>query len=245
MNVKKHIPNFITSLNLLSGCFAIICFFEGQYEIGVILVLSALIFDFLDGFVARLLNVKSEIGKQLDSLADMVTFGVVPGVILFMAFEKSSVPFSNSNTLHLVLSNLKYSGFIVTVFSAIRLAKFNIDKRQTSSFIGLPTPANTIVILTIPLIWIFAENESFSSLIIQNYLVLISTTILLSYLLIAEIPLLSLKFKDYSWQNNKEKYVLLISSAALLFLFSFLASVFIIFLYLIISIINNLSKAKK
>ena len=245
MNIKKHIPNFITSLNLFCGCAATICFLHHSYATGIVLVLMALVFDFLDGFIANLLKVKSEIGKQMDSLADMVTFGVVPGIILYIALEKISTPCFQSDHLNFMLSHLKYLGFVVTIFSAVRLAKFNIDTRQTTSFIGLPTPANTILILTCPLIWIFSNETSAAALIIQEPVFLMSMIILLSYLLIAELPLLSLKFKDYTWKNNQGKYILLISSVALLLIFSFLATVFIIFLYLIISIINNLSKAKK
>ena len=243
MNIKSHIPNTITSLNLICGCRASIAFLQGENELGITLVIAALVFDFLDGFVARLLDVKSEIGKQLDSLADMVTFGVVPGIILYVALLQST-----SFQIELFdqsISPIPYIGFLITVFSALRLAKFNLDTRQTDSFIGLPTPANTILFLTIPLSLIYADESSLTTNLISNPYVLLTFIVVFSYLLIAEIPLLSLKFKNYSWKDNKEKYTLLISSIALLWLFTFLASVFIIVLYLIISIIHNVSKSNQ
>lgn len=240
MNYKSYIPNAITSLNLICGCAAIIAFLQGENEYGIVLVISALVFDFLDGFIARLLNVTSVIGKQLDSLADMVTFGVVPGIILYVSFLKMNL--FEVEILNYNVNPLPYFGFLITVFSAIRLAKFNIDTRQSESFIGLPTPANTILFLTIPLSTIYSEPNSIIVNLINNPYVLLTATFVFSYLLVAEIPLLSLKFKNYSWMDNKEKYLLLISSVVLLCFFSFLAPLFIIFLYLIISIINNVRK---
>jgi len=243
MKIKSHIPNFITSLNLVCGCRASIAFFSGENELGITLVLAALIFDFLDGFVARLLNVKSEIGKQLDSLADMVTFGVVPGVIVYTVLIKITA--FQLHILDYTIEPLPYLGFVLTIFSAIRLAKFNIDTRQSESFIGLPTPANTILFLMIPLSTIFPKKSPILTELTNNPYVLLTFVAVFSYLLIAEIPLLSLKFKNYSWKDNKEKYLLLISSALLLSLFSFLAPVFIIFLYLTISIIHNIRKSSR
>lgn len=244
MNIKKHLPNAVTALNLFCGCIASLAFLQHENELGILFVIGGLIFDFLDGFVARALKVQSEIGKQLDSLADMITFGFVPGVIMYIALSKTS-PSYISDSFELIFSNLKYLGFSITVFSAIRLAKFNIDDRQTSSFVGLPTPANTILILTIPLVWIFSEEDSSATIVVQNQISLLCLTLISSYLLIAELSLLSLKFKNFSWKDNKEKYILLISSVFLLWKFSFLAGLFIILLYLIISIIHNITKAQK
>lgn len=243
MNFKAHIPNTITSLNLVCGCIASIAFLQGDHQLGVTLVLAALIFDFLDGFVARLLNVKSEIGKQLDSLADMVTFGVVPGIIVYSALlNLSSIEFQIADV---AIKPIPFLGFLITVFSAFRLAKFNLDTRQNESFIGLPTPANTIFFLILPLTAIYPNSYPILTDLTQNIYVLLTLVLLFSYLLVAEIPLLSLKFKNYSWKDNIEKYLLLISSGLLLWFFSFLAPVFIIFLYLIISIINNISKSSQ
>ncbi|MFT6747129.1 MAG: CDP-diacylglycerol--serine O-phosphatidyltransferase [Glaciecola sp.] len=243
MNLKSYIPNFITSLNLICGCRASIAFLQGENELGIALVIAAFVFDFLDGFVARLLKVKSEIGAQLDSLADMVTFGVVPGVILYVALLNSTE--FEIDLLSHVIKPIPYFGFVITVFSALRLAKFNLDTRQSESFIGLPTPANTLLFLTIPLVVIYGEENSILMSIIANPYVLLTFVFVFSYLLVAEIPLLSLKFKNYSWKDNLGKYVLLISSAVLLWLFSFLAPVFIIVLYLIISIINNVRNSNQ
>ncbi|MFT6716590.1 MAG: CDP-diacylglycerol--serine O-phosphatidyltransferase [Saprospiraceae bacterium] len=243
MNIKTYIPNTITSLNLVCGCRASIAFLEGDNELGIALVIAAFIFDFLDGFVARMLKVQSEIGKQLDSLADMVTFGVVPGIVLYVTLLKTTN--FEIEIFNQTLDPIPYFGFVITVFSALRLAKFNLDTRQSESFIGLPTPANTILFLTIPLSLIYAEENSVVLYLIRNTYVLLTAIIVFSYLLIAEIPLLSLKFKSFSWKDNKEKYVLLISSVTLLWAFSFLAPVFIIVLYLIISIIHNVSKSNQ
>lgn len=244
MKFKNIIPNLITSLNLFCGAKAIIAFLFHENELGIALVILALIFDFLDGFVARLLKVSSELGKQLDSLADMVTFGVVPGIIMYMTIQRALVQ-ANYGWHPTTEYILPHFGFLITIFSGIRLGKFNIDTRQTTSFIGLPTPANTFLILTIPLINIYGQDNSLAMAAISSLPLLLTSCIALSYLLIAELPLLSLKFKSFQWKGNELKFLLLISSVLLLWLFSFLAALFIILLYLIISIINNLIERKK
>ena len=197
MKIKEHIPNFLTLLNLLSGCIAVVFAFEdiiiSSYLVGV-----AAIFDFLDGFTARLLKAKSSIGKDLDSLADMVSFGVVPGVILFRLIESSVM---NENYDNYFLNFAPFIAFAVTLFSALRLAKFNNDERQTDIFLGLPTPANAILIASFPLILIQKTipagcNISTFQALFHNAAFLIATTIILSWLLISEIPMISLKFKN-------------------------------------------------
>lgn len=229
MKIKKHIPNFITCLNLVSGCIGSALAFEGSPKAASFLIILACIFDFLDGFVARLLKVSSPIGKELDSLADMVTFGFLPSVILFMLLKETYL--SESAPL------LPYASFLIAVFSALRLAKFNIDERQTNSFIGLPTPANALFIGSFPLI---IEQDIFSFL--HNPLFLLLLIFILSYLLVSPLELFSLKFKDFSWQNNKIKYIFLALIVILGALLNFAAIPIIIILYLILSVVDKLIK---
>ncbi len=252
MNIKKHIPNAITCGNLFCGCLAIVFAFQNNLVYSAYFVGIAAILDFFDGFAARLLKVSSEIGKQLDSLADMVTFGLVPAVVMFKIIQYSidssyaiddifSILDSEKIKTFRYLELLPYLAFFIAIFSAIRLAKFNIDTRQTSSFIGVPTPANAILICSFPLIGYFQPtflNINISS-IFQNIYFLIGTIVLMSYLLVAEIPLFALKFKNFAWANNKISYSFLIISLILLIVFHFIAIPFIIFLYIILSIINN------
>ncbi|MBX3163764.1 MAG: CDP-diacylglycerol--serine O-phosphatidyltransferase [Bacteroidetes bacterium] len=219
--MKKHIPNIITLGNLFCGCLAIVKIFEGDLIRAAYLVGIALICDFFDGFAARLLKVTSPIGKDLDSLADMVTFGVVPGLVMF----------------HLN-SSLSYFAFIIPIFSAIRLAKFNNDTRQTSSFIGLPTPANAALICSLPL----AAGENYAQLDSWAYIPIV---LIGSLLLVAEIPLFALKFKNFAWADNKIKYIFLVLCLVLLVALKFAAIPLIIILYILLSIVNNIFLNKK
>lgn len=242
------IPNIMTLGNLLCGCLGIVFVFQGNLLWASYLIFIAGILDFLDGFVARLLKQHSEIGKQLDSLADMVTFGVLPSFILAKLIQISTMEDSilsdliPSNLLsHADLPLLAYSAFALVLFSCLRLAKFNIDTRQSDSFIGVPTPANAFVVAAFPLILEF--NPAYKFLIL-NATVLLAYTVVMSYLLISEIPLFALKFKNFSWSDNIIKYIFLILSLILLVLMQFVAIPLIIFLYLILSIISNF-RAKK
>lgn len=265
MNIKKHIPNAITCANLLCGCLAIVSAFNGNLVLSAYLIGIAAVLDFFDGFVARLLKVGGELGKQLDSLADMVTFGVVPGVVMFILIKNALrnylaglYPEGNQADYSSYYDNLydylPYIGFTITIFSALRLAKFNIDTRQTDSFIGVPTPANTILICS--LLLIVKQNQGMNvhpttfglyltNLINMNHFFLIGLTLITSYLLIAELPLFALKFKNFSWADNKIRYGFLIISVILLILFQFIAIPFIIFLYIILSIFNNMMNKNK
>ena len=225
--IRKNIPNAITCLNLLCGCMAIVFAYNHHLDYAAWLIGIAAIFDFLDGMAARLLNVHSEIGKQLDSLADMVTFGVAPGAILFMMIQ---------STLTLTNAYLVWVTLLIPVFSAIRLAKFNIDTRQSDSFIGMPTPANAMLIGSLPLI--IKYHPDFS-IVIYNTNSLILLTVLMSLLLVAELPLFALKFKNFTFTDNKLRYVFLGSSVVLLILFHFIAIPIIVFLHIILSVINN------
>jgi CDP-diacylglycerol---serine O-phosphatidyltransferase len=226
--MKQHIPNTVTCLNLFSGCLGIVFAFNGELIFASYAILIAAVLDFLDGMLARLLKAYSELGKQLDSLADMVSFGVLPSVIIYHLFL-----IANTNPS---LDTLKYSAFIIAVFSGLRLAKFNIDTRQSENFIGLPTPANALLIASFPIL--LAENNAFLMDYIMNPYSLLTFSILMSLLLISEIPLISLKFKNFSLSENLLRYVLIASSIILSFTLLFAAVPIIMVLYLLISIVH-------
>lgn len=249
MALKKYIPNLLTLLNLLSGTIAVYFAVKEELVIAAGFVFLGILFDFFDGFAARILKVQGELGKQLDSLADVVTSGVVPGIVLFQLISKSVENKSWENAVNSVLKTgnehyftstffVSLIGLLFTMGAAYRLAKFNIDVRQTSSFIGLPTPAAALVVLSLPLILNYSGNEMVSSLI-QNVWFLIGLAILLSYLMNAEIPLFSLKFKDYSWKKNKIKYLFIILTAILSAVFQFIAIPLVILLYVLLSTVEN------
>lgn len=240
MNIKKHIPNAITCGNLLCGCFGILFTMGSKLHLAFLMVILAAILDFFDGFMARLFKVSSPIGKDLDSLADLVTFGVLPGFIMYNMIGFSCI---EKSTGILIFQYLPFLAFLIPVFSAIRLAKFNNDPRQSDSFIGVPTPANALLISSLGLI-LFTKLEDGKELLgylklIYNSYSLTGLTILMSYLLVAELPLFALKFKNFNWIDNKIRYLFLMLSAILLILFKSIAIPFIIFLYIVLSIINN------
>ncbi|AMM50506.1 hypothetical protein TH61_03960 [Rufibacter sp. DG15C] len=231
--MKKHLPNFITCLNLLCGCLAITFVFQGQLVGAAYLVALAVFFDFWDGMVARILHVHSEIGKQLDSLADMVSFGVVPGMVMFKLLEKSV----QSGYFGLTLDTLlPFAGFILTVFSALRLAKFNLDTRQTDSFIGVPTPTNTMLIVSFPLILAF-DTYGLTPIILNPWF-LLGITVLFSYLLIAELPLFALKFKNLKWEGNQIRFIFMILTIVLLAWLNFTAVPLLVAIYILLSLIK-------
>jgi len=225
--MKKHIPNALTCANLLSGCIGVVFAFKGDLTIAAYAVLLSGIFDFFDGFVARLLHVKSPIGKELDSLADMVSFGVLPGVVMFqlLTLSEFSSPY------------LPYFGFLITIFSALRLAKFNIDTRQTEDFIGLNTPMNTLFIVSLPFI-----QKDYPGLI-NSSLLLIALTVIMSFLLVSEMRIFSLKFGSLDWANNKIKYIFLIVSAVLIAILKFAAIPFVLVLYISASVLHFRGKS--
>ena len=241
--MKSIIPNTLTSLNLACGCLAVLSFLNHFYYLGIILIFISTIADFFDGFAARLLNVQSDMGKELDSLADMVSFGFVPGTILYITFCKANHIASFQEIIE-TQNYLPFLGFLVTIFSAVRLAKFNTDKRQTNSFIGLPTPANTLFFLTIPLIWInqSLDKELWYEVIIANNIFLITTTLLSSYLLIAELPLIALKFKGGGFNQNIYRYILLLLGIICIITLNYLAIPVILILYVALSLIEVLFK---
>lgn len=238
MAIKRHIPNFITLLNLVSGCIAIIFIFDGNLPMASYLIFIAAVFDFLDGMSARILKVKSDMGKELDSLADIISFGLVPGFIMMKLLESSS-GFTDMNVGF--TSVIPYLGLLIPVFSALRLAKFNIDSRQTQNFIGLPTPANAILIASLPLIMaqtttlIGMDLDWFVNLI-SNLYVLIGFTVVLSYLLVADLPLFSLKISKNEPARNRFKYIFIGISFILFIIFYFVAIPFILLLYILLSV---------
>lgn len=237
--MKKHIPNIITLLNLFCGTIAVVQAVQGRLDWAAFFVALGIFFDFFDGFFARLLNVKSDLGLQLDSLADMVTSGVVPGIAMFQLLAKSD--FIVANSAQPAVAWLAYAGFLITLASAYRLANFNIDTRQSTSFIGLPTPANALFILALPLILQY-ESAPFLEALLQNTFFLMLLTLLSAYMLNAEIPLFALKFKDFSFQNNKIKYIFIIISVLCLILVRLTAIPVIIVLYVLFSLFQTKKK---
>lgn len=241
--MKKHIPNFVTSLNLFSGCVGIVAIFSGHTTAAVILMGAAAIFDFADGLVARALNVKSAIGKELDSLADVVSFGLLPGAIMYqLMLSCINLP----GTEYGWMNPYPYLAFLITVFSALRLAKFNIDTRQSDSFIGLPTPANALLIASFPMI-LLQVGKSGQQLVpiasvLGNYYFLLGITVLMSWLLVAEIPLFALKFKNFKWQDNKSQFTFVGFSVLLLIILNFMAIPVIILLFILMSVLRRKAK---
>ena len=240
MSIKKHIPNTITLLNLLAGLLALIHAFNGNYNEAFSLVCLGIFFDYWDGFFARIWKVQSPIGLQLDSLADMVTSGVVPGLVMYKMLADIQENQSQYNLTEdtYYMGVVPYLGFLITLASCYRLAKFNIDTRQTDSFIGLPTPANALLIMSIPMIQFHSEFEWLVDFLSNPY-VLVGVTVLSSYLLNAEIPLFSLKVKSFSWEKYKMQVVFLILSLILIILLEFIAIPIIILLYVMLSVVNN------
>ncbi len=240
MSIKTHIPNSITLLNLLAGLFALIHAFNGNYNEAFSLVCLGVFFDFWDGFFARIWKVQSQIGLQLDSLADMVTSGVVPGLVMYKMLADIQENQSQYNLTEetYYMGIVPYLGFLITLASCYRLAKFNVDARQTDSFIGLPTPANALLIMSIPMIQFHSEFEWLVDFL-SNPFVLVGVTVLSSYLLNAEIPLFSLKVKSFSWEKYKMQVVFMIISIILIAIFEFIAIPIIILLYVILSVVNN------
>jgi len=235
MQLKKLLPSFLTCLNLLCGCVAVVLSFNNNLVWAAYLVFLAAFFDLLDGMAARLLHAYSEFGKQLDSLADMVSFGLVPGVVMFKIFQYPFNELLEGGGILTIL--LMFYPFLITIFSALRLAKFNIDERQTDSFIGLNTPANTMFTVSWALI-IHSGQAAFTAFILNPY-VLIVMIALQSYLLIAEIPMFSFKMKSLGWKGNEIRYLFLGLVVVLLATFLFAAIPLIIFFYVLLSFLLN------
>lgn len=231
MNIKKQVPNIITLLNLFCGCIAVVFVAELNYEMAFFFVSLGIFLDFFDGFFARLFKVSSPLGLQLDSLADMVTSGVVPGYVMYSMLKLSQNPASTDIII-------PYLGFIITLGSCYRLANFNIDTRQNDSFIGLPTPANALFILSLPLV-LKHSNSLVVFDILTNQWILLAITVISAYILNAEIPLFSLKIKDFTFKKNALQIVFLTLSLFLLVFFQYLGIPLIIITYVLLSVFNN------
>ena len=232
--VVRWIPNALTCANLLCGCVGIVEVFHNNMLLSAGLIGLAAVFDFLDGFAARLLRVSSPIGKELDSLADMVTFGLLPSVIIYQLLLRS-VPGLDD----LWIPNL---AFALAVFSALRLAKFNVDPRQSDSFIGVPTPANALLVGSLPFILRF-HGDAWEPVIVNTTNLLLFTAVM-SYLLVAELPLFALKFKSFGWAGNEVRYLFLLLSLLLLGWLGVLGVPLVIGLYIFLSLVLIFTKNK-
>ena len=228
--ITRHIPNTVTCCNLFCGCIASIMGFQAKYEMAILFIILGAVFDFFDGMLARLFHVSGPLGKELDSLADDITFGFAPSVIVYSLFKEVQYP----DILTPFTEYIPYTAFIIAVFSALRLGKFNIDTRQSTSFIGLPTPANA-------LFWgslvvgghDFLVSESF------NAIYLLILVLIMSYLLVAEIPMFSLKFKNLTWNDNKISYIFLLVCIPLLIFLQISGFAAIILWYIFLSAITK------
>lgn len=249
MNIKAFIPNFITLLNLLCGSIAVIFAVNSHFIFAAFFVFLGVFFDFFDGLLARKLKVQSELGLQLDSLADMVTSGLVPGIVLFKLLElatnsKAVTPINEwSETMQWTgykLNLLPFIGLFVTLASAYRLARFNIDQEQQNYFKGLPTPANALLILSLPLILEFQNNDVINAIILNPWFLVI-LTIVSCYILNASIKLFALKFKNWSFKPNAVRYIFIILTLVLIVVLHFAAIPVIILLYIFLSLFNNIN----
>ena len=234
--ITRNIPNTITCCNLISGCIATLSAFMGETHLALLWIIIGAVFDFFDGMSARLLHVSSYIGKELDSLADDITFGMAPAAIVFYEMEIMDYP----AFLAPIQPYVPFVAFLIAAFSALRLAKFNLDERQAMGFIGLPTPANA-------LFWgallvgarDFIENTSW-------ILPVVVCMILLScWLLVSEIPMFALKFKHWGWKGNQVKYLFLITCVPLLIVFGVTAFAIIIAWYVLLSALVNIRNRKQ
>ena len=228
--MRKHIPNTITCSNLLSGCVATMFAFEGAYQYAFAFIIAGAVFDFFDGLTARALKVSSPIGKELDSLADVVTFGFAPAAMVFSWLRECA----DTHLDMLPAFAMPFLAFLLVAFSALRLAKFNVDERQTSSFIGLPTPANA-------LFWGALVLGSHDLVVVNPYgwMLVLALVLLFSYLLVAEIPMFSLKFKSLAWKANRIAYTFLLVSLVLLILLGLNGLSAVIGWYIILSVLTQ------
>ena len=229
ISLRKHIPNALTCCNLLSGCIATSFAYNGDIKIAFLFIILGTVFDFFDGMIARLLHVSSPIGKELDSLADNITFGVAPSMMVFYELGQLNCPVF----LEPLTGILPYTAFLIAAFSALRLAKFNIDERQSLSFIGLPTPANALFWGGLLMLQSnYKDTPAF-------YIIILLLVFLSSYLLISEIPMFSLKFKTNNWKDNKFCLFFVGIAALILLVLSLPAFAIIITWYVILSMIRN------
>ena len=240
--MKKHIPNTLTCCNLVSGCIAVVAALHGEFPLALLMIIIGAVFDFFDGMVARMLHVSSPIGKELDSLADVVTFGVAPSMMLF-AYLAESFQIGSPDIAMIFrgegndrwLALLSFLPLIMAAFSALRLAKFNLDERQSMGFIGFPTPANALfwgaVIVSLQHHAIFFSGIQY---------VLLVGMLISSYLLVSEIPMFALKFKHWGWKGNEIKYFFLLTSVLLIVFLGVAGIAAVIAWYVVLSIVTAL-----
>ena len=234
------LPNIITLSNLFFGCLTVLLLVENKLEIQYVFILTfiCLILDFFDGLIARFFNLKSDIGIQLDSLADMISFGLVPGIIIYNLFIQAPSSYVGS----IFSSVVPFFSFLVTIASAIRLAKFNISKSNSNFFKGLPTPANTILIYSLSII--ISKNNKFADLFL-NYSSLMLLVLVSSFLLVCNLKLLSFKFKKFRWKGNRRRIYILLISAILIYMLGFYSVPLIISIYVLASIFTFYGKTAK
>lgn len=233
--MKNHLPNAITLLNLFMGCCALACIFYSQFVAAFWWVFAAVCADYADGLAARLLKVQSSLGKELDSLADVVSFGVVPGAVYYMLLAKSFYPEGAARLVYEAAP-----GFLVAAFSGLRLAKFNLDTRQAEGFIGLPTPSSTI--FTAGLMLIYTYDSFGLRPLVSAPAFLYACILALSCLLVSEVPMFNLKFKSLTWKGNEMKFIFAAITVALLFVAREAALSIVILLYVLFSIFRYLTK---
>ena len=248
MTIKRHIPNIVTLLNLFCGSVAVIFAVYNNFVAAAIFVFLGIFFDFFDGLLARKLNVQSPLGIQLDSLADMVTSGLVPGIVMFkllsiavdtpLFFNSTTDWNSNLNWQNFGDAWLPLIGLFITLASAYRLAKFNIDEDQQTYFKGLPTPANALLILSLPLILEFQNNDLINATILNKWFLIILTFVS-CYLLNSNIKLFALKFKNYGFKDNAVRYIFVILTLVLLVLLQFAAIPIILLMYILLSLVSK------
>lgn len=233
--IIKNIPNTITCCNLISGCIATAFAFSGQAEKALLFIIIGAVFDFFDGMSARLLNVSSPIGKELDSLADDITFGMAPATMVFFELSVMDYP----SMLEPLRPVLPFAAFVMAAFSALRLAKFNLDERQTTSFIGMPTPANA-------LFWgsLIVGAKDFLESSPQMIFAVLPLIALCSYIMVSEVPMFALKFKQWGWKGNEVKYIFLITCIPLIMIFGMASLAIIIAWYVILSVCINIKNNK-
>ncbi len=245
MSITKHIPNAITCLNILSGCVASLLAIEGYLFPAALLIILAAVFDFMDGLFARLLGAYSDMGKELDSLADMLSFGFAPATIAFSYLRLAVLGDTGAaftpETLSYSQIAVLLSAFIISIFSGVRLAKFNVDTRQTNSFIGVPTPANAMFWASLPIILHFGDYPMIEGLLANQWLI-IGAVIITSLLLVAEIPMFALKVKSLKWKENQIRYMFLTTLLILAILLKWLVIPLILFVYIFFSLIENMRK---
>ncbi len=223
--ITRHVPNFLTSCNLATGSIGTVLAFEGYWLWAAAMIWLGALFDFFDGFAARMLKQYSPIGGELDSLADVVTFGFLPSSIMYVLLQDTGVPVY-----------IPFFGYVLVIFSALRLAKFNIDERQKTRFYGLPTPASALFVSALPFV---LRDAAAGGRWLQNPWVLLLVVVILSFLMVSGIPLFSLKFKSFLWKENRIRFIFLILSILLIIGLKFLSIPIIIILYVFLSLLTN------